>query len=360
MRAHLDVLALGINLLFSDFAYSHERAPQIFRVSEIRDANNPLNPVFPWAINDFGSIAGLAFISGGLRTPFLWSHGQLFELASSEVLRPAEAFGMNDRGQVVGIGNRLDETGLDTVRGFVWSHGKLTDIGDLPGGIKWSVANAINNRGEVVGASESANGREAVLWSHGQLMSLGDLPGGATDGQANAINDWGVVVGQGDNETGHQAFIWREGVMSALPVPAGTIISNAVAINNFNVVAGFIVMENAAEAVIWKDTALRILPNFSSGIERAEAFGIDNRGDVVGSSDGLSVNSGLSVATLWHQGVAYNLNDLIAQDDPLKACVDLQIAQAINDGGQIAVEGINKCKNTGSTVFILSPVRRRE
>lgn len=366
MRAHLVVLASGMALLFSSLGYSHERAPPTFRVFEIRDANNPVEPVFPWAINDLGSTTGLAFSPTGVGVPFLWSRGRLFEIASNEILRPSEAFGINDRGQVVGIGNRLDETGLDTVRGFVWTHGKLTDIGDLPGGIKWSVAYAINNRGQVVGASESENGREAVLWSHGHLMSLGDLPGGATFAHAFAINDWGVIVGEGQNDTGDQAFIWREGVLSALPVPAGALFSQAVAINNFNVAAGSVRTAETTFAVIWKGTTFKILPFLSSESHwAAHANGINNRGDVVGANASVTgtidaPRSGTPVATLWHAGVAYSLNDLIAEDDPLKTCVDLQLAQAINDGGQIAVEGVNRCENSGSTVFVLSPVRRRE
>lgn len=367
MRTHLVALALGMTLLLSNVSYSHERAPPIFRVLEIRDGNSPVLPVFPTAINDLGSTTGLAFSPEGLEVPFLWSHGRLFEIDSNEVLRPAQALGINERGQVVGVGNRLDETGLDTVRGFVWTHGKLTDIGDLPGGIKWSVAYAINNRGEVVGASESANGREAVLWSHGHLMSLGDLPGGETFAHAFAINDWGVIVGQGRTLTGDEAFIWREGVMSALPVPTGTTFSWAVAINNFNVAAGYLRIGSTTFPVIWKGNTFKILPFLSSDLQWvAHADGINNRGDVVGAHAAVvggtpdTPRFGIPVATLWHEGVAYNLNDLIAQDDPLKACVDLQLTQAINDRGQIAVEGVNKCENSGSIVFVLSPIRRRD
>jgi uncharacterized membrane protein len=116
--------------------------------------------------------------------------------------------------------------------------------------------------------------------------------------------------------------------------------------------------------VVWEGTKLEALPYLSSEFRFAHANGINNRGDVVGAnatiegpSDALRV--GIPVATLWHQGIPYSLNNLIDEDDPLKACVDLQLAQAINDGGQIAVEGVNRCENSGSTVFILSPVRRR-
>ena len=367
MRSHLVALASGVALLLSNVSYSHERAPPILRVLEIRDGNNPIRPVLPMAINDLGSTTGLALSPEGVQVPFLWSHGRLFEIAGNDVLRPVEAFGINNRGQVVGFATRLDETGLDTLRGYVWTHGKLTDIGDLPGGNKSSFANAINNRGEVVGSSESANGSEAVLWSHGHLMSLGNLPGGATFSTASAINDRAVIIGEGQNDTGNWAFIWREGVMSALPVPVGAVFSQAIAINNFNVVAGLVRIGKTTFAVIWKDDTFKILPFLSSDLQWvAHADGINNRGDVVGAHLAVVGGTpdvprfGIPVATLWHEGVAYNLNDLIAQDDPLKACVDLQLAQAINDRGQIAVEGVNNCENSGSIAFVLSPVRRRD
>ena len=108
--------------------------------------------------------------------------------------------------------------------GFVWTRGKLTHIGDLPGGIDWSVANDINNRGQVVGASEAEAGREAVLWEDGNLMSLGDLPGANVDSYAYAINDWGVVVGQGRTDAGIRPFIWRNGTMRELPIPEGNTL----------------------------------------------------------------------------------------------------------------------------------------
>lgn len=43
-------------------------------------------------------------------------------------------------------------------------------------------------------------------------------------------------------------------------------------------------------------------------------------------------------------GVACNLNDLIAKDDPLKKCVNLQLTQTINGDGQIAVQGVNRLR----------------
>ena len=351
------ILVSATAVALSPYSYAHEGVSS-YRVFEIHNPNHVVETAVPNAMNAAGSVTGEAF-AAGVPIPFLGSHGRLSNIESDGVIEPNQGLDINDRGEVVGIGILLNATRLSSVRGFLWAHGKLTDIGDLPGGIDWSIAYGINNRGEVVGASEATDGREAVLWTHGHLMSLGDLPGGATFAHAFAINDWTVVVGQGQSDTGNQAFIWREGVMSALPVPAGTTISAAVAINNHNVAVGYAqATDTTGVAVTWKNGKLEVLPYLSPEFHWASAAAINNRGDVVGTSNLLAPVK--SFATLWHRGAAYNLNDLIAAEDPLKTCVDLRFGQAINDRGQIPVGGANLCENDDVVAFILSPVRQRE
>ncbi len=47
---------------------------------------------------------------------------------------------------------------------FLWEGGQMTDLGTLGG--YFSVAQAINDRGQVVGSSHTASGENhAVLWS---------------------------------------------------------------------------------------------------------------------------------------------------------------------------------------------------
>lgn len=70
---------------------------------------------------------------------------------------------------------------------------RVTDLGTLGG--KFSVANGINNRGQVVGNAETERGKmRAFLWQNGQMSSLGstadDVPSVAYD-----LNDSGLIVG---------------------------------------------------------------------------------------------------------------------------------------------------------------------
>ena len=71
---------------------------------------------------------------------------------------------------------------------FLATHGVVVDLGTLPRASA-SYALGINNNGDVVGYSYTAdNQQRAVLWRNGSVIELGVLAG-ATSSIANDIND---------------------------------------------------------------------------------------------------------------------------------------------------------------------------
>jgi len=116
--------------------------------------------------------------------------------------------GINDRGQIVG--------GSDTSSGeqhaFLWENGTMTDLGTL-GGME-SAAWGINDRGQIVGGSDTSSGEQhAVLWEDGTMTDLGTLEGAG--GSASGINDRGQIVGWTFiSGVPDRAFLWADGTIT--------------------------------------------------------------------------------------------------------------------------------------------------
>src|SRR5437899_360015 len=80
--------------------------------------------------------------------------------------------------------------------GTVKARWVITDLGTLGRRYRDSGASAINERGQVVGDSATASGKQhAFLWQNGKMTDLGTLGRAYTDSGAVAINDRGQVVG---------------------------------------------------------------------------------------------------------------------------------------------------------------------
>jgi uncharacterized membrane protein len=115
------------------------------------------------------------------------------------------ALWMNDKGQAVGASGACSNTQPPPIaygwHAILWeADGTPVDLGNL-GSTAGNVGLSINNRGEVVGASQLRddstpfNGTVGFFWTrqHG-MKNLGTLPGDVASG-AVAINDAGEIVG---------------------------------------------------------------------------------------------------------------------------------------------------------------------
>jgi len=95
------------------------------------------------------------------------------------------------------------------IRGFLAEHahfGGIQDLGTLPGA-GYSRALSINNRGEIVGSSQSSLGSRAFLWTNGSgRQDLNTLIPSGSDFvlfEAISVNDLGEILALGNDDDGH-------------------------------------------------------------------------------------------------------------------------------------------------------------
>jgi probable HAF family extracellular repeat protein len=273
---------------------------------------------------------------------------------------------INDRGDVVGLAEsgQIDpQVGIPAVVAVLWKDGEIFNLGALPGGFS-SSAQAINNRGQIAGAS--LNGvsdpfsiigvgieLRAFLWEKGVMRDLGTL--GGPDANAFLINDRGQIAGDSFiNATPNPAtggldqhvFLWEKGTMRDLGTLGGTF-SGAAALNEAGQVAGgsTIAGDVANHPFLWDGGVMQDLGTL--GGRNGAAFAMNQSGDVVGRADvpGSKSHHGF----LWANGVMTDLGTLSGQACSTARSVNAR-GQIVGDGGKCGVGGHGFLWENGSMV----------
>jgi probable HAF family extracellular repeat protein len=317
-----------------------------YRLTQLPNLANPFGPSSNvTALNDLGEAVGESRNAGGTHTAVLWRQGQVIPLGANPL---SVARGINNKSEIVG--SNAGGTA------FFWKNGGLRDLGASPASSQpRSEAFDINEHSQIVGAScGPSDGCPALLWQPGgAIVPLEDLPGGNLAGTALAINDGAEIVGfSQDAPVGHAAASWQGGTVESLGHDR-----SASDINDRGQIVGTAEEVGVQRAVTWHFFREFVRLPTPLGRFSAAASGINERGEIVGWSSRLS---GQSHGTLWQEGRATDLNELIACN-ALPANIVLGIAWDINERGQIVVNATDTASSDSpNRAYLLTPVSARE
>jgi len=285
----------------------------------------------PCRLNNLGDLAGRGGSSvAGQTRATTWSHGTLQpkHLGALPGGEYSSAFAINDAGQVAGASN----TG-NAIVPFIWKPtGGLQRI-PLLRGDKCGQGLGINKYGHVAGYSSGPNGARAFLWiPKTGVRNLGSLPGGSYS-RARAVNDSDEVVGTSGSPAGDRAVLWTTtGNVRDLGTLPGDASSEAVAINTAGDVVGYSVGPGGLRAFLWTEANGMQDLGVLSGDTSSRALDINDSGYVVGSSGSLSADH----AFIWTK--QSGMSDLNSAASAALGVVFVE-AQAINSTGEILVMG---------------------
>jgi probable HAF family extracellular repeat protein len=274
-----------------------------------------------WGINDRGQIVGASRVGAEMRA-VLWHDGIMTDLGTLPTGGSCTARAINDRGLIVGYCG---------ARAFRWERGKMVDIGTLPGGT-YSVAFDIGPSGDIVGYTDARVATRAFRWERGVMADLGVLTWGSS--AASGINARGDMVGHIITDE-HRATAWIDGKVIDLGVLPGARSSVAQAIN----VKRQIVGNSGGAAVLWDDGGMTMLGALP-GANWSWAFDINAAGRIVGVSQDPGPGEAFLRPTVWENGGLVELNRLgdgSASASGVNTRGDVVGWSAVDGGGRHAV-----------------------
>ena len=274
-----------------------------------------------FAINARGDVVGAS--SEGVEHAFLWTANGGFVDLGTLGGTISYARGINARGDIVGTST----TATQGSHAVLWRDGRIIDLGVLPG-FTFSAAEDISNSGIIVG---NTDGRGFVWTAATGMRTLPPLPGFDESG-AFAVNERGDIVGFCRSVSGtpkDRATLWSlDGTATAIPLPPGTDATVAVDINaKGEVVVNALAVEGfRGVAFVWSRHGgfVEVDALEPGGRTTTTGNAISERGEVVGSSD----RAGATHAFVW--SAEQGSRDLGTLDG-----ADLSEAFDVNERGEI-------------------------
>jgi probable HAF family extracellular repeat protein len=300
----------------------------------------------------------------------------------------SQAFAINSESQVTGwTGNPKSPNDPASPAPFLWTQGAMQVL-NIPNRYMYGKGFDLNCDDEIVGYLYNGNGDDAIIWIAGIAQPL---PWAGDVAYGRSINDCGLAAGDaggpGPNNNTKAHCSPAGNLVPVPPTPAGVAPSQrycrAYGINSLGKIVGgsdtgnpipfpaaFAPPIPGVHACFWDKGQVQDLGTLHPN-DGSEAYGINNRGQVVGRSG--------NNAFLWQNGVmrdlgagaAYNINNssLVIGDtflwqngartplaNLLPANSGWQITEGrdINDAGEIVGTGIH-VPNNPHHAFLMYP-----
>lgn len=273
-----------------------------------------------------------------------------------------DAFRLNNNGQIAG-------SGWEGVS--LWQNGTLTPLGDVHTGLSRI---DINDQGQIIAGSslwqqghwtplglpeqqiavQSLNQQRQIVgsylanpeyispppYSQAFLWDNGFTPLADPHSEGLAINNIGQVAGTAYSSEGQQyGFFWDGQKMQ----PIGSDV-DIFALNDQGQIVGLSLQSGIERAFLWHNGQLYDLGTLGGSI--SWAYSINNRGQIVGGSTN---SEGENRAFLWEDGTLYDLNQYLVNGEDWK----LVWSTDINEQGQIV--GVAQFKGMLRSV-LLTPI----
>jgi probable HAF family extracellular repeat protein len=217
-----------------------------------------------YGINNAGQIVGIG--NGG----FLDTHGVFTPLPNIPGITNSSpaALGINDAGQIVASVDVLS---------YLYTNGAFTPI-LIPG--SETIANGINNADQVVGYYDFPFGASQGFVETNGVFTTIDVPGAAAT-FATGISNNGQIVGTFNDSMGSHGFLYSNGTFTSIDAPGATL-TLATGVNRSGQIIGEFI-DSSGHSHGFLDNA-GIFTTFDvSGAQFINPFGINDAGQIVGN-----------------------------------------------------------------------------
>jgi probable HAF family extracellular repeat protein len=229
-------------------------------------------------INKSGQIVGF-YVSNTQNQilGYLFSGGKYTTISYGDNL--VEVNGINDSGVMVGF---YGATTAGPFYGFILDHGVFTTI-SYPGATQYTIPEAINNKGEVVGNWSDENGTQYLFKYVDGVFTDVSITGATRTVGVGGVNDNGDISGFYGNNGGNYGFVLHsDGELQTIEDPNDPTVTGLAGLNNKGQAVGNWYNNNTQETkgFLWSDGKFKNV-NYP-GASSTYPLGVTDSGMIVG------------------------------------------------------------------------------